>query len=125
MSRNTVQKKIILDSLKKFNTHPGVEEVYTEIVKDHPSISKATVYRNLKRLVEEDEILQISVTDDVSRFDGCADLHYHFKCKQCNGIFDLDLDSVQNIEQQVSDTYGYQVDRHDIIFTGTCINCLG
>ena len=44
IQRNTIQRQIILKAVKTAHTHPTVEEVYTQIHKNHLSISKATIY---------------------------------------------------------------------------------
>ena len=126
MKRSTIQRQIILDALVKMKTHPTVDEVYTAVQKYHPTISKTTVYRNLRGLSDAGIIHQISLPDSVERYDGDTSLHYHFKCRDCNlvfDIFDIEIDYVQDINNAVNDKYGYQVDRHDIVFTGTCGGC--
>ena len=70
MERNTVQRKILLDSLMKLNTHPTIEELYSEIHEEHPSISKTTVYRNLRQLARNGIIRQVSLSDGLERYDG-------------------------------------------------------
>ncbi|MDR2889363.1 MAG: transcriptional repressor, partial [Lachnospiraceae bacterium] len=57
--RNTVQRQVILASLQKLNIHATAEQVYDDIIKTHPSISKATVYRNLGQMADAGELLNI------------------------------------------------------------------
>ena len=121
--RNTIQRQIIRDALNGFKTHPSVDEIYSAIQKIHPTISKSTVYRNLNQLSKDGEIMQIAVTDDVARYDGCCDPHYHCSCKVCGSISDVDMEYVEGIDQKVSSDYGFNVEKHDIIFVGTCKDC--
>ena len=123
VKRNTVQREIIFEALKKFHTHPTVEEVYLEIYKNHPAISKATVYRNLYQLAEEGKIRQVSLPDDLNRFDRRTDKHYHFKCKNCGGISDVDVEYLADIDEAVRQKYGVQVDEHEVVFRGFCTKC--
>jgi len=125
MQRNTVQRQIILAAVKKFLNHPKVEDVYLEVHKNHPTISKATVYRNLRYLVACGEICQIALSDDLSRFDKRADPHNHFKCKICGNIFDVDVDYFADIDETVRQKYGFQVVAHDVVFRGICSKCEG
>lgn len=125
MPRNTVQRQIILAALQNLHTHPTVEEVYAEIHKLHPTISKATVYRNLRHLAERGEIRQLSLPDGLERYDGCADQHYHFKCKICGGISDIDVEYLTDINEAVQQKYGFQVDEHEVVFRGMCSKCGG
>jgi len=122
--RNTIQRQIIVDTLNKFTSHPSVDMLYLEICKTHPSISKATVYRNLRQLSSEGAIQQLAVSDDVARYDGCTDIHYHFACKSCDKIMDLEMDSIPAIDSLVQEKYGITVDGHEILFSGTCEECM-
>jgi len=122
--RNTIQRQIILDCLKSFTSHPSVDTLYAEICKTHPTISKATVYRNLHQLAEEGQITQLAVTDDVARFDGCAKPHYHFACKICNKIIDLEMDCVEDLNETVAKKHDLLIDKHEVLFIGTCVECL-
>ena len=123
LKRNTVQRQIILEALKKFDTHPAVEEVYLEIHTNHPTISKATVYRNLYQLAEDGKICQLSLPDDLSRFDKRTDRHYHFQCKNCGGISDVDVEYLEGINETVRRKYGVRVDEHEVVFRGVCTKC--
>jgi len=123
MQRNTVQRQIILDTLKKFATHPTVEEIYEEIQKSHPAISKTTIYRNLRQLVQGGQVGKVVLPDDAERFDKRTDRHYHFQCKSCGELVDVDINYPDGINEKVQAKYGVQVDEHDIIFKGICSQC--
>jgi len=123
MIRNTVQRQIVLEALKKMNTHPTVEEVYLTIHRKHPTISKTTVYRNLRHLAEKKEIRRIILPDDLERYDRRADRHFHFKCRHCGALFDVDFDYPSEMDEAVRQKYGFQVDEHDVVFRGVCQKC--
>ena len=125
MIRNTVQRQIILEALKKSNTHPTVEALYMEIHKSHPTISKATVYRNLRQFAQDNEIRQLFLTDELARYDKRADQHHHFKCKHCGLFYDVDVDYRKEMDETVAQKYGFQVDGHDVVFRGSCPSCEG
>ena len=120
MQRNTVQRQIIFDMLKQFDIHPTVDELYMEIKKSHPAISKTTIYRNLRQLAQVGQIGKVALPDDADRYDKRADRHYHFLCKKCGTLFDVDIDYPEYIDEKVRERYDVQVDGHDIIFKGTC-----
>lgn len=123
--RNTVQRKIVLDALLKLNTHPSVDEIYAQIHQAHPAISKTTIYRNLRQLAQNGIIRQVSLPDGLERYDGRTARHHHFRCKDCGGIFDVELDDPAGIDEMVRRKYGFQVDAHDIVFRGLCSKCSG
>jgi len=121
--RNTVQRQIIFEVLKKLGTHPTVEEIYLEVHKNHPTISKATVYRNLHQLAKNNEIRQIILPDELERYDERTDPHYHFKCKNCEAIFDIEIDYPEEIDEAIQQKYGFQVDEHEVLLKGICPKC--
>ena len=123
MERYTVQRQIILAALLKINTHPTIEEVYAEIQREHPAISKTTVYRNLRQLAKEGIIRQVSLPDGLERYDRLTVKHHHFKCLKCGGIYDVEIDYPDGINGSIQEKYGFEVDRHDVVFTGLCLKC--
>lgn len=56
MKRSTIQRKLTLEAVNSLHCHATVEEVYEEVSKEHPSVSRTTVYRNLKDLSDSGEI---------------------------------------------------------------------
>jgi Fe2+ or Zn2+ uptake regulation protein len=121
--RNTVQRQIVLDSLIKLNSHSNVDELYTEIQKEHPSISKTTVYRNLRQLAKTGVIREVALADGLERYDEHPSRHYHFKCRSCGKIFDMDIEYIKGIDDTVQGKYGFQVDEHELVFRGLCDKC--
>ena len=122
--RNTVQRQIIMEALKKSKAHPSIDEIYTEIHLTHPSISKTTVYRNLRQLTQSGIINQISLPDGLERYDGNMVKHHHFRCNICGSVFDVELEYSEDINDTVRQTHGFQVDEHEIVFRGICEKCL-
>ena len=123
MQRNTVQRQIILGTLKQFDTHPTVDELYAEIQKSHPPISKTTIYRNLRQLAQVGQIGKVALPDNSDRYDKRTDQHYHFLCKNCGTLFDVDIDYPEGINEKVQKKYGVKVEEHDTIFKGICQKC--
>ena len=123
MGRNTVQRQIILAGLQKLNTHPTIEEVYTEVQKEHSAISKTTVYRNLRQLANDGIIRQVLLPDGLERYDRFTSQHHHFSCIKCGRILDVEIDYLADIDGAIREKYGYMVDKHDVVFSGTCLKC--
>jgi len=124
IQRNTVQRQIVLDALKKLKTHPTIDEVYTVIHTDHPSISRMTVYRNLRQLAHNGFIRQVTLCDGMERYDDRTSQHYHFKCQDCGSIIDVDIEYLADINDAVQEKYVVQVDKHYVVFSGFCPMCI-
>ena len=80
--RVTRQRRIILEELRKMDSHPTAAKVY-EIVRHRlPNISLGTVYRNLN-VLDDLGLLQKIQYGNASHYDGNLQRHYHLKCVQC------------------------------------------
>jgi Fur family peroxide stress response transcriptional regulator len=116
--RKTKQKQAVEDYLSKTYSHPTAEEVYNNVRKEQPKISKATVYRILRNFKKKGEVQEIQ--DDVSRWDYNEKAHPHFLCKKCKKIYDIE-EKVQLPEKKkfkIGNAESYK-----IIFSGVCKNC--
>jgi len=120
--RQTTQRTKILEYLHKSKDHPTAEQVYKAVKKDLPSISLATVYRNLHFLEGQGQIIHLTVGNE-SRFDGQTCNHIHFICKKCQKIFDIHKPEVfQNINRQTKNQ-NIKPECVKIIIEGKCKKC--
>ena len=114
---------MVLEAVKKLSSHPTVDEVFTEVSKEHPSISKTTVYRNLRHLADNNAIRQVFMADGLERYDFTTERHSHFSCKKCGNIIDLKVDYFESLDEFVRKKYGFTVDEHNVMFSGICTDC--
>ncbi len=122
--RNTVQKKFVIDAVIKLANHPTAEDVYKQVIKKHPSVSKATVYRNLSGLAQDGTIRHIKTPDGADRFDHNADLlHGHIVCTDCGCFLDTPAQNSTELDKFISAQTGFTAVKHEIIYSGVCPNC--
>ena len=115
------------DSIKKFleqrKDHPTADMVYVNVRKSFPNISLGTVYRNLTLLADIGEIARIRVGDGVDHFDAITAPHYHFVCKECGCVTDLDTE--EDVLSQIrTRNFGGRIEGHSAYFYGCCEACL-
>ena len=122
--RNTIQRKIVHETLMRQKNHPTVEELHAAIQKDYPTISKTTVYRNLRILAQDGLVRQVMMLDGLERYEGQLDLHYHFRCRMCGKILDVEIPGLARMDASIKDKYGFLVEGHDIVFHGVCAGCI-
>ena len=70
------QRELILETLKENVVHPTAEYLYCVLQEKDPSISMATLYRNLNQLAENGIIKKIDGLEAPSHFD--HNTHEHF-----------------------------------------------
>lgn len=87
-TRNTIQRTLVLETVREMHNHPDAEQVYEKVAAAHPTISKATVYRNLNLLAEQGAIRKICTSEGADRFDFRTDEHYHMRCRLCGKVLD-------------------------------------
>lgn len=124
-TRNTVQRALVLDAVRKLHHHPTSADIYDAVRVEHPSISRATVYRNLNVLAELGELRRVEVPNGADRFDFKISPHYHVRCSACGRVWDAELPYFEDLADQLVETHGFEVQSHDIMFTGICSECRG
>ena len=122
--RNTEQKELILKELENDYTHPTILELYEKLRKKNPKIGKATVYRNISRLVKEGKVLKISLGKNVEHYDGHTHNHYHLYCKYCKKIYDIEEVKENEFRERLEKENNIQIDSTKVVFEGICKNCL-
>lgn len=121
MMRYSPQRATILKVLQGTKTHPTAEWLYDQVQHDIPNISLGTVYRNLNQLADAGAIQRIFDAGFV-RYDGNTGRHDHFRCTQCQRIFDLDL-PLNDIAESIPEEYGFQVTGYTLEISGVCREC--
>lgn len=118
--KRSKQREKVLSIVKATKSHPTADWVFHEVRREIPHISLATVYRNLNLLVESREINEV-VCDGQLRFDANKEEHFHFICRECKGIFDIDEARVESPDFKLP--RGYVVEDVRMDFYGKCPSC--
>lgn len=121
--RNTVQRAVIEDALRGLANHPTADEVYDAVHAEHPSISRATVYRTLGRLSDEGQIGRVRINNGADRFDHQSFEHYHVRCTVCGRVDDVMIPLLDDIDEAAARASGYQITSHTLQFDGVCPAC--
>ncbi len=120
----TPQRLAIVRVLAESEGHPDIETVYQRLKGDFPTMSPATVYRNVLLLKSLGEVLELGFPDGRNRYDGNRPFpHPHLICLKCGRIFDPDLDAFKDLAHRVANETGFQVRAHRLDFFGVCRDC--
>lgn len=117
------QREAIKEYLAHTKEHPTADMVYMNIRTAYPNISLGTVYRNLNLLAEQGEIIKINCQDGSDRFDGNHNPHYHFVCKSCGKVMDIEMESIDHINKIARAGFSGTVEGHVTFFYGLCPLC--
>ncbi len=121
MERNTRQRNAIRESIARAARPLLPQEVLDDARAEVPGLSIATVYRNLRSLVEEGALRAVNLPGENPRFEVAArSHHHHFQCRSCQRVFDVHA-CPGDLSALAPD--GFTVDDHDITLYGRCRDC--
>lgn len=121
--RMTTQRKVILEELRRLDTHPSADEIYEAVRLRLPRISLGTVYRNLDVLSEMGAIQRLELSGALKRFDWDTNKHYHIRCIRCNRVDDAPVAPLNQLEDELYESTVFQIVGHNLEFIGLCPKC--
>ena len=125
MERHTVQKEIVLEALSTLANHPTADAVYERVHADHPSISKATVYRLLGKMADSDQIARVRINNGADHFDHQTFPHYHVRCTNCGSVDDVVIPLFSAADEMAAQATSYTTITSSLQFDGLCPACQG
>lgn len=124
MKRFSKKRQSIAECFKNTNEHPSAEAVYLKLKAEYPSLSLATVYRNIKELEEEGIIRSVGKVSEKERFDGNTAPHSHAVCSVCGKVIDIfDIPFPKEISEKAASETGFSVRYAEMRFSGVCPEC--
>ena len=124
--RITPQRLAIVGIVAKSEDHPSVENIHDRIKNDFPTMSLATVYKNIELIKQLGEVLELGFPDGSNRYDGNKpNPHPHVICIRCKKILDPELESLDEMQKEVASETNFKILYHRLDFFGVCSNCRG
>ena len=120
--RQTPQRTAIRDAIDRADRPLSPREVLDQAREAVPRIGIATVYRNLKDLVEEGWLVTVDLPGEPPRYERAGKAHHHhFRCRACERVFEVD--GCCFIGRDGNLPSGFQLERHEVILHGLCASC--
>ncbi len=123
--RNTRQRQLILDELRKLKSHPTASTLLEIAREKMPSISQATVYRNLDFLARTGQVIKLNFAGEQARWDGNPVPHHHISCSECGRMDDLGDFSIDLSRAGNGIEVNYKILGHRLEVIGICSECQG
>jgi Fur family peroxide stress response transcriptional regulator len=117
----TPQRLAIVEELDG-HVHMSIEELYEAIKKKFPSISLATVYKNINAMMEQGFIEEVKVPGQKSKYELAKSPHSHIVCEACGKVEDIDLD-LENVTRTAANVSHYEIKAKSLVLTGRCPAC--
>ena len=120
--RLTPQRVHIVDLLFELS-HPTADRIYSMMTEKFPYVSQATVYNTLKKLKEIGVVKELSNGDKSSNFEVNETEHWHFNCKVCGEIYDLEPNKTEALMAVGTHNGSFQVESYQVEYYGVCAKC--
>lgn len=121
--RQTQQKQIIYSALTTLD-HPTATEVYAYVHEQHPTVSRATVFRVLGGFAGSGRALELRSAGNEVRYDYNIQPHYHARCEKCGRVVDVVAEGIAPSGLSARAMTAFKVKGYGIEFFGECQNCM-
>lgn len=119
----THQRQVIYETVLSLHGHPSPEVIYAKVRKKIPSISLATVYKNLRTFIDSGMLREVSLHHGSLRVESNQTTHHHLVCVECKSITDLDEAGIDPVRLRQKLPSGFQVRRIAVDVLGICPDC--
>jgi Fe2+ or Zn2+ uptake regulation protein len=119
----THQRQVIYQTLRALHGHPSPEEVYERVKAKIPSVSLATVYKNIHLLIASGVFSEVSMHHGSLRVETNAKPHHHLVCTSCKSITDIDAAELGFASKARRLRGGFLAQRYAVDVLGMCANC--
>ncbi len=117
----TPQRVAIVDELY-YRGHINIDDLYSSMLKKFPSISLATIYKNVNSMVEKFFISEVKIPNEKSVYELVKEEHSHLVCESCKNIEDVIIDT-SSVLKELSSISNFSVNNTNVVFTGLCKEC--
>jgi Fur family peroxide stress response transcriptional regulator len=122
--RITPQRWAICTYLATSEQHPTAYQVYTDLVAQNPTISRATVYNTLNILRELGTLALIDLGDDHTHYETNLAPHLNLICQRCQRIVDQPATGLTPVLQTLlKQAGGFAPTTIQIQMLGLCVAC--
>jgi len=119
----TFQRMNILEVIEK-SGHMSVEDIYEEVTKVHPSLSLATIYKNIILMMQKGVLVEVPIAGKKSKYELSKVDHMHLICTECGEVEDRScLDSADKILHALTVQEHFKLNRRQINLYGICEKC--
>ena len=119
----TFQRMNILDVVKK-NGHMSIEAIYDEVFKIHPSLSLATIYKNIILMVEKGVVVEVPIAGKKPKYELAKEDHIHLVCTECGDVEDKPcMVETDKVLHALTDQEHFVLNKRQINLYGVCENC--
>jgi Fur family ferric uptake transcriptional regulator len=120
----TEPRRILVRHIFDSHKHFDADELVADLRAAGRKVSRATVYRTLRLLVDAGLLRELRLTNRTAyEHDYGYPSHDHLHCTQCDRVVEFSNDEIRRIREAISLTNGFRPVGHRFVITGICSNC--
>jgi Fe2+ or Zn2+ uptake regulation protein len=112
----TPQRIAVAEYVLQTKTHPSADEVWEEVQRTCPTISRGTVYNTLNLLVKKGLLRAQVLREGTVVFDSHVEAHHHFIDEETGRIYDVPWQAVKVSGEDGLD--GFEVREYQVVMKG-------
>lgn len=119
----TFQRMNILESIDVYG-HMSIDTIYEQVVKRYPSLSLATVYKNIILMVENGVLVEVPITGKKSKYELIKEDHIHLVCTECGEVEDKPTHTITDeLFTSITKQENFTLSKQQINLYGVCSHC--
>jgi Fur family ferric uptake transcriptional regulator len=120
----TEPRRVLVRHIFNSNKHFDADELVRDLHDAGRHVSRSTVYRTLRLLVESGLLRELRLTNrSAFEHDYGAPTHDHLHCTSCNRIVEFRNDEVLKLRDSLSLAHGFRPSGHRFLISGVCSAC--
>jgi Fur family ferric uptake transcriptional regulator len=121
----TEPRRVLVNHIFNSHKHFDADELVADLRESGRRVSRSTVYRSLRLLVEAGLLRELRLTNRTAYEHAYGyPSHDHMHCTECGAIVEFRNDEIRRIRDEIGQHFGFRADNHRFVITGKCSNCL-
>ena len=117
----TPQRVAIIEYLSEYG-HLSIAKMYELVKEKFPSISLATIYKNVNAMIDNGFLKEVKIIGQDSRYELNYGEHSHVVCKKCGKVVDIEMESSELLKE-AGEKSDMCVESSSMVFYGICKEC--
>ena len=117
----SVQRTAVMAFLLRNRIHPTVDDIYTALSPQMPTLSRTTIYNTLSLFLDCGAVQVLSLDGKNARYDVDTSEHAHFICSGCGAV--SDIFNINPLLFSLPDISELEISSVEISYRGLCVNC--
>ncbi len=120
----TEPRRVLVRHVFDSHKHFDADELVADLRAAGRQVSRATVYRTLRLLVEAGLLRELRLTNRTAyEHDFGYPSHDHLHCTECNRVVEFRNDEIRKLREAISLEQGFRASAHRFVITGICPAC--